>query len=290
MTGIGSSTKPADAEKNKIGKFGIGFKSVFKYTDHPHVYDDIICFALYDYVVPELINKDHPLRKSGETLFYLPFDKAKYSKKQAYSEIEEKLKTLDNPILFLHNIQEIKWESATNKGGTYSKELLKSHKYVDVDCEYIRLHNFSHENSKELWVFTRQVQLDEGVFPISIGLYIKDGKIDTSVKPNIFCFFPTRENLDLCFVMHAPFALIDNREAIKETEQINNKLFDELAHLSVDALLALKDIGIKNNHVYIDESIFQIVPLSSKYAYNVHDKWYNKFFHLPKQFEILLKA
>ena len=154
LTGIGSSTKPADAEKNKIGKFGIGFKSVFKYTDHPHVYDDIICFALYDYVVPELINKDHPLRKSGETLFYLPFDKAKYSKKQAYSEIEEKLKTLDNPILFLHNIQEIKWESATNKGGTYSKELLKSHKYVDVDCEYIRLHNFSHENSKELWVFT----------------------------------------------------------------------------------------------------------------------------------------
>ena len=282
LTGIGSSTKPADAEKNKIGKFGIGFKSVFKYTDHPHVYDDIICFALYDYVVPELINKDHPLRKSGETLFYLPFDKAKYSKKQAYSEIEEKLKTLDNPILFLHNIQEIKWESATNKGGTYSKELLKSHKYVDVDCEYIRLHNFSHENSKELWVFTRLVQLDEGVFPISIGLYIKDGKIDTSVKPNIFCFFPTRENLDLCFVMHAPFALIDNREAIKETEPINNKLFDELAHLSVDALLALKDIGIKNNHVYIDESIFQIVPLSSKYAYNVHDKWYNKFFHRLK--------
>lgn len=283
LTAIAPSAKPQDPEKNKIGKFGIGFKSVFKYTDHPHVYDDIICFALYDYIVPELLTIDHPLRNSGETLFYLPFDKANFSKKQAYSEIEQKLKTLDNPILFLHNIQEIKWESATNKGGTYSKELLNSHKYTDVECEYIQLHNFSLESSKELWVFTRKVKLDEGVFPISVGLYIKDGKIDTSVKPNIFCFFPTRENLGLCFVMHAPFALIDNREAIKETEPINNILFDELARLSADALLALKEIGIKENQVYVDESIFQIVPLSPKYVYNEHDKWYNKFYNHFKE-------
>lgn len=279
LTGIGSSTKPSDVKKNKIGKFGIGFKSVFKYTDHPHIYDDIICFALYDYVVPELLTTDHPLRNSGETLFYLPFDKANFSKKQAYSEIEEKLKTLDNPILFLHNIQEIEWESATSKGGTYSKELLKSQKYKDVVCENIKLHNFSVEDTKELWMFTRKIQLNEGRFPISVGLYIKDGKIDTTARPKVFCFFPTRESLDLCFVMHAPFALIDNREAIKETEAINDKLFEELAILASDALLALRDIGIKEKNTYIDESIFQIVPLSSKYAYDIRDKWYNKFFY-----------
>ncbi len=283
LTGIGSSTKPSDVEKNKIGKFGIGFKSVFKYTDHPHVYDDIICFALYDYVVPELLTTDHPLRSPGETLFYLPFDKVKFSNKQAYSEIEEKLKTLDNPILFLHNIQEIKWESATSKGGTYSKELLKSQKYKDVVCENIKLHNFSVEDTKELWMFTRKIQLDEGKFPISVGLYIKDGKIDTTARPKVFCFFPTRESLDLCFVMHAPFALIDNREAIKETEAINDKLFDELAILASDALLALRDIGIKENNTYIDESIFQIVPLSSKYVYDTRDKWYNKFYNHFKE-------
>ena len=283
LTGIGSSTKPSDVEKNKIGKFGIGFKSVFKYTDHPHIYDDIICFALYDYVVPELLTTDHPLRNLGETLFYLPFDKANFSKKQAYSEIEEKLKTLDNPILFLRNIQEIKWESTTSKGGTYSKELLKSQKYKDFVCEYIKLHNFSIEDTKELWMFTRNIQLDEGKFPISVGLYIKDGKIDTTTRPKIFCFFPTRETLDLCFVMHAPFALIDNREAIKETEALNDKLFDELAILSADALLALRDIGIKEKNVYVDESIFQIVPLSSKYVYDARDKWYNKFYNHFKE-------
>ena len=283
LTAIAPSAKPQDPEKNKIGKFGIGFKSVFKYTDHPHVYDDIICFALYDYIVPELLTIDHPLRNSGETLFYLPFDKANFSKKQAYSEIEQKLKTLDNPILFLHNIQEIKWESATSRGGIYSKELRKSQKYKDIVCENIKLHNFSVQETKELWMFTRNIQLNEGKFPISVGLYIKDGKIDTATRPKIFCFFPTRETLDLCFVMHAPFALIDNREAIKETEALNDKLFDELAILSADALLALRDIGIKEKNVYVDESIFQIVPLSSKYVYDIRDKWYNKFYNHFKE-------
>lgn len=283
LTAIGSSTKPSDVEKNKIGKFGIGFKSVFKYTNHPHVYDDIVCFALYDYIVPELLDTDHPLRDPGETLFYLPFDKTNFSKKQAYSEIEDKLKTLDNPILFLHNIQEIQWESNTSIGGTYSKELLNSRKFDDIICENIKLHNFSAEDTKELWMFTRNILLEKVEYPISVGFYIEDRKINTNIKPNIFCFFPTRENLGLCFVMHAPFALIDNREAIKETEPINDRLFEELAMLSADALLALKDISIKEKQMYVDESIFQIAPLSSKYVGNEHDKWYNKFYNRFKE-------
>ena len=36
ITGIGNSTK-TDTQ-NKIGKFGVGFKSVFKYTDTPEIY------------------------------------------------------------------------------------------------------------------------------------------------------------------------------------------------------------------------------------------------------------
>ena len=39
ITGIGYSTK-IDAQ-NKIGKFGVGFKAVFQYTDVPEIYDDV---------------------------------------------------------------------------------------------------------------------------------------------------------------------------------------------------------------------------------------------------------
>lgn len=281
LTGIGSSSKLEGAEGNKIGKFGIGFKSVFKYTAHPHVYDDIICFVLHDYIVPERLNEDHSWRQSGETLFYLPFDKPGMSPKESYSQIEEKLKTLENPILFLHHIQSIHWKSATNNGGTYSKELLKTIKQDNVLCEQIKLHNFSSKDTRELWMFTKNIHLEEGSFPISVGLYIKEGKIDVEIRPRIYCFFPTQESLDFCFIMHAPFALIDNRESIKTSEPINNTLFGQLAILSCDALRALRDIGVKEKHTYIDESIFQIVPLESKYAYNANAKikWYNEFYN-----------
>src|SRR4051812_33344479 len=39
ITGIGNSDKPAQA--NKIGRFGIGFKSVFAVSDRPEVYSHL---------------------------------------------------------------------------------------------------------------------------------------------------------------------------------------------------------------------------------------------------------
>lgn len=35
ITGVGNSTKSDDV--NKIGKFGVGFKAVFQYTNEPHI-------------------------------------------------------------------------------------------------------------------------------------------------------------------------------------------------------------------------------------------------------------
>ena len=37
ITSIGASNKQSG---NSIGKFGIGFKSIFRYTDRPHIEDD----------------------------------------------------------------------------------------------------------------------------------------------------------------------------------------------------------------------------------------------------------
>lgn len=48
ITGIGNSTK-GDAQ-NKIGKFGVGFKAVFQYTDVPEIYDDIFKFKIEEHM------------------------------------------------------------------------------------------------------------------------------------------------------------------------------------------------------------------------------------------------
>ena len=42
ITGIGDSLKATT--QNKIGKFGVGFKAVFQYTDTPEIYDDYFKF------------------------------------------------------------------------------------------------------------------------------------------------------------------------------------------------------------------------------------------------------
>ena len=289
ITAIGSSSKPAsssedDFKNNKIGKFGIGFKSVFQYTASPEVYDDNLCFRLEDYIVPVLIEKDHPWRKPGETLFYLPFNKP--SSKVAYQEIEEKLKNLDNPILFLHNLMEISWSTETGSSeGMYTKECTEIYKHGDITGEHVLVNNMSLKTPDELWLFHRVIKLDgEGKFPISVGYYIKDGKtIDTAKRPRIFCFFSTQVSFDFCFIMHAPFLLAENRENIRESEEINSTLFDQLSVLAADALLFVKEIGQKKKIKLVDKNIFDIVPIEQKDGYNKQCKWYNCFYSTFKK-------
>lgn len=129
ITAIGFSTKDNKGEENKIGKFGVGFKAVFQYTNTPEIYDDNVCFRIVDYIVPERIDGDHLWREPGETLFYLPFNREKPTPEQAFRRIDERLKTLDNPILFLNNLEEIRW--ASDRGttqGMYRKEVVETKK------------------------------------------------------------------------------------------------------------------------------------------------------------------
>jgi hypothetical protein len=135
ITSIGNSSKGFDEEeydsdedffkidKQKIGKFGIGFKAVFAYTLTPEIYDDNFAFRLSNYILPEKIQKNHPFRKEGETLFYFPFNHTDKSAEKAYEEVSFKLSNLDYPLLFLNNLLKISWENLETKG-YYKKELV----------------------------------------------------------------------------------------------------------------------------------------------------------------------
>src|SRR5690606_11771130 len=117
ITSIGNSTKIDD---QKIGKFGIGFKAVFAYSDTPHIYDDNFTFRLENYIVPIEVNPNGEERDNGETLFFFPFNHKSKTPEDAYKEIENKLDNLFQPILFLSNLEKIEWESEIKKG-VYSK-------------------------------------------------------------------------------------------------------------------------------------------------------------------------
>lgn len=281
ITAAGLSSKKHDSADNKIGKFGVGFKAVFQYTDTPEIYDDNVCFRIVDYIVPEEIKKDHPWRKKGETLFYIPFNRSNPSPSQSYNSIEERLKKLNNPILFLHNLQEIKWSSDNEElQGMYRKEVVETITKGDVTCERLLVYNFLSEKPDDLWMFTRVVSVDKKKLPISVGYYIDDDKrVNTSRKPKVFCFFPTIESFNFCFIMHAPFALVDSRQMIKTDDQINTDLFWKLASLAADAVQYLCEIGQERNKYWISDNLFDIVPLEKQYKNDdAHNSWYNAFY------------
>lgn len=267
ITGIGDSTKSSEElSENKIGKFGVGFKAVFQYTDAPQVYDDVFRFRIDNYIVPTLLEQDHELRKPGETLFCIPFKNAP----QNFKDILTKLSRLDNPILFLNHIKTVSWEDASTiyKPITYvyNKTITEEIKQGNVTCQRVTVVNNNKRN--ELWLFNRSVYLgSNGSHNVVVGYYLtEDGEsVMTTVKPNAHCFFPTKESFGSCFISHAPFQLVDSRQNIKNNTELNSNLVNHIVHLAADALVFLRDIGLNLGKHYITENLFDIVKPQHKY-------------------------
>ena len=255
ITSIGNSNK--DDERNTIGKFGVGFKAVFQYTETPIIYDPNISFKIERFIVPRLIGKDNKYRKSGETLFLFPFNHPKKSAEEAYEEISLKLKSLVFPILFLSKLCKISFVIEGFKG-TYSKEIKETRYFNDITAERIHFvqNNGEEKTVEDLWLFSRK---DAGI-AYSVGFALNEqGKLKPIDKP-AFCFFPTKEDTKLHFIVHAPFLLNDSREGILAGEDHNKKMINLLARLAGDALVCLKEIAVETKTMIINDGIFDIVP------------------------------
>ena len=282
ITGIGDSSKIET--QNKIGKFGVGFKAVFQYTDTPEIYDDYFKFKIENYIVPTLLPYDHPQRKEGETLFLFPFkDEVK-----AYNEIIRKLERLDNPILFLRNLQKIVWRIDRKKGFAgdeliYSKTLIDEEEYDDnTYLEKYLLQDGS--GSRSIFLFSENIEItsENKTLPICVGFYYdeKEKKLITNTQQNIFCYFPTKETFKTCFISHGPFLLTDNRQNLKPDEQYNKQIINYIADLASRAVLYLRDYGIKHKHPLIDENLTEIIP-EYKYSHSWYGNALDDLFESP---------
>ncbi len=254
ITSIANSNKTASS----IGKFGVGFKAVFQYTETPEVYDTAYSFKIDRFIVPILLEKDHPYRQEGETLFVFPFNHPSMSAEQAYYDISNKLRALNNPILFLSNLRYISFE-IDNVIGLYEKT---GHYYGTIDN--IRVDDISLSRNigediieQHLWLLSRT---DENGRIYSVGYYYDDTGELVPVTQPAFCFFPTKEVTNLKFIIHAPFLLTDSREGIKASEKHNKTMIKLLAKLAADGLIVLRDIGIQSDVKIIGERILNVVP------------------------------
>lgn len=250
---IASSSKSERTDEIPIGKFGLGFKSVFVYTDCPEIYDDNFRFRITDFIVPELIDCDDNQRKPGETLFRFRFKTG--AEQKSYAEVDNKLRTLVNPLLFLRNLKVVDWEDVDTEGSYRLDDLgdfgsARRLKYL-VACDDER-------TEVELWKFSRKLDESKNL-EASVVFVIEDGRLSLKTHP-LYCYLPTANDTQLPVILHAPFRLTGNRESITASDAHNIDMIDLLAKLLVDSLTEICCLGQREGNAWIDDNIIAFIP------------------------------
>lgn len=248
ITSIANSSKTASS----IGKFGVGFKAVFQYTQTPHIFDPRTRFKIQRFIVPHHLDHDHSSRKPDETLFFFPFDHQSKSPKDSHDEIAEKLKSLEFPVLFLSNLKSVTFETSSAKG-KYSKEVTRTVNSAETTIEWLTMTlTLNSETTTQRLVMFKRHTTSRHFYCVCYAQN-EEGQLVPIDRP-AFCFFPTKEVTALKFLVHAPFLLTDSREGIKAGEKHNQTNIILLAQLAADSLLFLRDEQL------INDGILDIIP------------------------------
>lgn len=251
ITGIHNSTK--DKATDQIGKFGVGFKSVFVYTLSPSVYSGDYSFRISRLVMPESVEPDRNAR--GKTSFWLPFNNPKKAPEAAYIEIEAGLRELaETTLLFLTHLESIRWEIADGSSGEvcriknseYHFEVLKqSGGMTTASSHFLKFDNPVEGLEKQRIAvafaldFLPEVQQFDSEKPLATQL-----KVTPAMPGLVAVFFPAdKETSGLRFHLHAPFVPELSRASIKETP-VNQPLFGQLATLTAASLHRIRDLGL----------------------------------------------
>lgn len=252
ITNIGQSTKIDDP--TTIGKFGVGFKAVYAYTNTPEIHSGDYDFKIVDMLIPEDIGVEKKAQR-GSTLFVFPFDNPNKKPEMAVNEIAEGLESLDeNSILFLCFIKKIGFRLANGFEG-----------YVKIHSEDGPLKTV--ETVKSLgsvkytywYKFSKKcdVSVDgkRGEYPIAIAFkMLKDQndifKTDASLKGNVCIYFKAEKEIsNLRFHIHAPFASTVARDSIRDCEE-NRRLLKGVGELVEESIYYFKEKGLLNLALY----------------------------------------
>lgn len=253
ITDIGEGTKAHDDDK--IGRFGVGFKAVFAYSETPHIWSPTFSFKICRLVLP--FELDTPSGLQGQTRFEFPFDNPKKTAADARQEIQTGLNELaETTLLFLPNIESIKWELK----GEMSGEILRI-SHTDSHIEVMKQVDGRTTTSAHFLKFSQPVAgLEKQRVAIAFALellpstqnvsYEKPLSAQLKVVPvpgQVAVFFPAgKETSGLRFHLHAPFVPELSRASIKDTPA-NKPLFDQLAMLAASSLHAIRDLGLLSN-------------------------------------------
>lgn len=256
ITGIFNSTKKDDPDK--IGKFGVGFKSVFVYTDSPVVYSGCHSFRIVELVLPQEVPAVAGL--GGKTRFELPFNSTKKDPTTAFTEVKRGLEQLsERTLLYLNNLGRIRWCIGKQEGEILREEHTDTHlevlKQIDgkdvVSSHWLRfsrsIEDLSQFRSAVSGAERQKIAIAFELVPLGDTKEFnarlplaKQMKIAPSVHGTVSVFFPAeKESSGLRFHLHAPFVPELSRASIKNTPD-NTLLVRQLARLVAESLEAIR--------------------------------------------------
>lgn len=282
ICGIGEGTKAGDY--SQIGKFGIGFKSVYAYTLAPRIHSNGENFEVRRFVEPhalpdEFIPSDV---KQIETCIVLQFDnqakiqtfRAYVPPQQAAFEIGEALKSLGlRTLLFLKYIDEVRWTLPDGLQGAFLRETRPveenpTARYVDV----------TDGNTSETWLLFRRdtAVADEGKshkVAVEVGYLVQGGKLVRAKNTELVVSFPTAKRTELGFLIQGPFKTTKARDNIASESEANQLLIRTAAQLAADTLEELRDLGL------LDVDSFMALPLKSSIFEEKGTKFFLPVYH-----------
>jgi hypothetical protein len=273
-------------KKNKIGFFGIGFKSVFNVTKKPQIISNKFNFEIESYIypkpktsVPENLKRYYSPKRGA--IFVLPYSSGLPTRE----ELIENFNSLDDKILlFLENLEELKFIDNISSSEREIRKKLEGDSKVSL---------FDTQNEEETkWrVFHRNIQVDnektvpegkEGIkeTQITIAFPIDSATRDTIKKSGVvYCYLPTKKRTDLPFLIQADFLPTIGRENISD-HPWNVWLMKELGTLAADAIDEIKD------DEQICDFLYDFIPLPVEIQDDLIRHLYTSLFETLKEKEI----
>ena len=245
ICGIALSSKTV----NSIGRFGIGFKSVYAYTDCPQVHSGSESFTINSYVLPAAAP---PIpRMEEQTVFIIPFRPQDDSCKE---EIISGLTRIGaGSLLFLREIEEIQLSVDGTAIGHYLRQTCKQNSTVRKVTVLGESEDVIRVDVQEWLIFSRSVFTNTGeeAGKVEVAWQMRldeDGRsvIHRVDHSPLAAYFPTIVETHLGFLLQGPYRTTPSRDNVPPNDEWNLYCVRETGELLQESLEYLREAELLN--------------------------------------------
>ena len=272
---LGFSIKSDDL--TKVGQFGVGFKSVLRFTSTPQIFSGPFNVEIYGGICLSKLETGAEDKELG-TLIRLPFNykesdgASDFSQEEALKKVRKELEGELAPttLLFLKKIRKIEWETPDFCGGyerdSVDKKLqIKTPLNIKISKVTLKPSPNAHNTGvQEYLVFRRGIEINheklcvEAAFKLEKRKKQKKPTVVTEGNSGLVVLFPTKEVTYLNFLIQGPYRTIPSREGVPLDNEQNKEVIEETGELVADSLLAIKSC---KDIEYLYANFLSVLPI-----------------------------